>query len=212
MRKAEDPRIMWINGRLGMTFVRPSGEKNERWNSYFVWLSPDGEVRSEPVRLGRPETNSKNSYIVPLKGGKFALIDRANVPGERPAIQLYTFSSLEELLHPPAEYWKNHPIPQATILEAPRVFDHIGFNTVINTGDYAEGQTGIFVLVHLAKVYDSKVKLYVTALVELRPDTLQPLGDPVIIQSAVPHLLGRKVSEITQEELSLNQDKRTKWQ
>ncbi len=194
---AEDPRIMFVGGRLAMTFVRPS-EEGTVWNSFLVFIDEYGNLKSEPVKIGRPGVNSKNTYLIELNGGRIALIDRANVPGQQPAIQAYFFDNLDAALSAPEGYWQKHFIEQAIILKAAKGWDHVGFNTIAARVK-SRGKDCLMALVHYAKIQDNANKIYQTAVVLLDEDTLQPLGKPVSIHSIDPKSFSGDVKGVVYE-------------
>ncbi|MBU1127457.1 MAG: hypothetical protein KKE01_00040 [Candidatus Omnitrophica bacterium] len=193
-RGAEDPRIMAVHDskgeqRLGMTYVVPRNGGVE-WNSWFVFIDEAGKALSKPVQLGRPDMSSKNTYLTDLADGKVALIDRANGQGEKLAIQLYIFDSLEEALNPPAGYWEAHSLADAKIIgsvtAAGREYSHVGFNTIVERPGYKFK----IAIIHLADVGPIETRLeegekrYSTAIVFLDSATMKPLGEPVVVHDA----------------------------
>jgi len=183
---AEDPRIMFVGGRLAMTFVRPS-MGGTAWNSFFVFIDESGNLKSEPVKIGRAGVSIKNTYLIELNGDRIALIDRANVPNQQPAIQAYFFDNLDAALSASEGYWQQHSIEHATILKAAKGWDHVGFNTIAARVK-SRGKDCLMALVHYAKIQDNANKIYQTAVVLLDEDTLQPLGKPESIHSIDPQV------------------------
>ncbi|MDO8535556.1 MAG: hypothetical protein Q7S30_00880, partial [Candidatus Omnitrophota bacterium] len=193
MDDAEDPRVMNL-GKYGwgMTFTRPS-QDDGTFKSYFVRIEEDGSIAkdSEPIKLGNPNVNSKDAYIVVLDNGKAILIDRANVPDPDvvPAIQMYGFDSLEELLRDKEDgYWDKHTVKDNTVKILSESHDgHVGFNTMVGKVKYNDhrgnAKEAYLAFIHRAKGDSEKNKMYKTAAVLFTTDTFEPLGVPVDIHA-----------------------------
>ncbi len=176
VKDAEDSRIMYIDGKLAMTYVKV-GKKGKRWNCHLVFIDEYGHFLTKPIKLGQPGISSKNTHLISLPNGKYALIDRANVKkNETSGIQVYIFNDLKTALHPPQAYWKEHPGKESTILWAAEEWPIIGLGTIL---PYKEKENFIMAIIHQAKKKDSWHKIYRSVLVLLDTETLQPLGEPV---------------------------------
>jgi predicted GH43/DUF377 family glycosyl hydrolase len=175
VKDAEDPRIMYIDGKLAMTYVKVNKE-GSLWHCHLVFIDECGHPKTDPVRLGRLDVSSKTTHLISLPNGKYALIDRPNIQGTTAGLQAYIFDKLKTALHPPMQYWREHPRKESTILWATKEWPKIGLGTIL---PYKEGEDFIMAIVHQARVKDPKHKIYRSALVLLDPETLQPLGEPI---------------------------------
>ncbi|MFA6141710.1 MAG: hypothetical protein WC738_00245 [Candidatus Omnitrophota bacterium] len=166
---AEDPRIMKIGESWAMTFTMPDNNGSE-WHTYFVYLNEDGTRETEIRRLGNPTVNSKNAYIVQLENGRVAVIDRADEPNKKSAIQVYMFDSLDKAFEAcadkDAQYWKDddHTVFNSTIMSPGGDVHHIGFNTIICALP-ERGKDVYLAFTHKAKsIEGADKKKYVTAV------------------------------------------------
>ncbi|HNX82517.1 MAG TPA: glycogen/starch synthase, partial [Candidatus Omnitrophota bacterium] len=182
LENAEDPRVMSVGSRLGMTYVVPDAG-GHTWHSYFVFISEDGTVCSSPVQLGRPGVNSKNTYLFELESGKIVMYDRANLADVKPSVQRYLFDSLEDVLNPPQGYWESHGVQENTIINAPAEFSLAGFNEIVDlpSSEYALG------IIHFARIIDDHQKVYCPACVFLNRQTGLPVSDFLILVDPAQH-------------------------